>query len=721
MGNCCHNTKKIIKQCDYFGTFVTFRINNEIEYKSIIGGLTSIIFFILAISYTLYVGIPFIKRENITFIFSNKIVEKEPYINLTEVGFNMGFGIQYQDDSSTAIDDFIEYYNYSLILKEWIGEDTIIKFPFGLKSCTHSDFFNLVNDTFDLNDLGTMLCPILNDSANYTLDGLYTDNYYKFFEIEIKLTDKGMNNLNIVKNKMQSRPIEMAIYFIDTAIHYQNRSNPLPPYINYVKKGLDLNFIKTTEISFSTIEFTNDENLFFENSHTLIDATFDKDEDSFHLVASRENQNEILVGKIIIKASAKVLVLNRSYQKLPSFIADLTGILEEILLVILLLINIMERQAIDNKLVHKMLKIKGSKYYDVDYFLTVFHRDKINNEVMSLIRRDNFQIERSTTGGIYSKRKSIMKILNNNEKFGNINIRRKRSYFKNPYNKNSNHQLNNFLENNLSPIELKSQQIKDNNINVQLPERDIIQILNPPNNLYKKLNKKDSNSSFSINSIPSEDLESLNNKKKSSINQSLNNSSNDQSETINNNSNSQTKRHLSTKNLSANDENIESQNNDISLIKVINKNDKIKKAEDSFASIGIISAVFTSLCYWTSKYQRRRYELLNEAERKVHYYLEVFNYIKGMQEIDLLKYCLFDKEQITLFDYLASPPLKTSSKKMNSIYKEFESEQVNVGKIQKKEIDKVYCCYNTIRNKNNVTFEDLKLLRLINAEVELLS
>ena len=147
MGNCCHNTKKIIKQCDYFGTFVTFRINDEIEYKSIVGGLTSIIFFILAILYTLYVGIPFIKRENIDFIFSNKIVEKEPYINLSEIGFNMGFGIQYQDDATPAIDDFIEYYNYSLMLKEWIGEDTIIEFPFGLKSCTHSDFLNLVNDT----------------------------------------------------------------------------------------------------------------------------------------------------------------------------------------------------------------------------------------------------------------------------------------------------------------------------------------------------------------------------------------------------------------------------------------------------------------------------------------------------------------------------------------------------------------------------------------------
>ena len=705
--------KKIIKQFDFFGTFVTFRIKDEIEYKSIIGGLTSIIFVIMSISYTLYVGIPFIKRENINFIFSNKIVEKQPFINLTEVGFNMGFGIQYQDDSTPAIDDFIEYLNYSLILKEWIGENTIKEFPFGLKSCTHTDFFNILNDTFDLNKIDKMLCPILNDSTNYTLDGLYTDYYYKFFEIEIKLTDKGMDNLNSVKNKMQSTPIEMVIYFIDTAMDYQNRTSPLPPYINYVKKGLNLNFIKTTEISISTIKFTNDENLFFENSNSFIDATFDKNEDSFHLVISREEQNENLVGKLVIKASAKVIVLNRSYQKLPSFIADLTGILEEILLVILLLINIMERQAIDNKLVHRMLKIKGSKYYEVDYYLNVFNRDKINNEVMNLIKRGTFQIERSNTGGIYSKRKSIMMILNSNEKFGNKNVRRQRSFFKNPHIKQNNHQINNYLENNL-------QSIQDNNINIQPSERDIIQILNSTNNVNKRF-RKESINNLSINSIPSEDLESLENKKKTTINQSLNNSSNYQSETINNNSNYQTKRQLTATNFNLNNENIETQNNDISLIKVVNKNDEIKRAEESFSSIGVISSVFTSLCYWTSKYQRRRYELLIEAEIKVHYYLEVFNYIKGMQEIDLLKYCLFDNEQITLFNFLTSPPLKTSSKKMNAIYKEFESEQVNVGKIKKKEIDKVYNSYNIIRNKNDVTFEDLKLLRLINAEVELLS
>ena len=69
---------------------------------------------------------------------------------------------------------------------------------------------------------------------------------------------------------MQSRPIEMAVYFIDTAIHYQNRTNPLPPYINYVKKGLDLNFIKTTEISISTILVVSCNKIFQAFAHSSL-------------------------------------------------------------------------------------------------------------------------------------------------------------------------------------------------------------------------------------------------------------------------------------------------------------------------------------------------------------------------------------------------------------------------------------------------------------------
>ena len=658
MGNCFNVIKKVIKKCDFFGTFITFRINDEIEYKLIIGGLTSIIFLILAILYTIYVGIPFIQRENIDFIFSNKIIETQPYINLTSTKFNFGFSIQYQDDATTATKDYIKYFNFSLKLKEWIGEDTIIIFPFGLKECEKSDFFNLVNESFDRID------------------------YYKFFEIEIKLTEYGMNNLNELKNLMEKRRIEMAVYFLDTAIHYQNRNHPLPFYINYLTKGLDVNFEKTIQILISKIEFINDDNIFFKQEKTMINAAFDKIEESFAYIPSRKELNDDLIGKFIIKASSKVILLNRSYQKFPSFIADLAGILEELLLFILLLINIIERQAIDNKLIHKMLKMKGSKNHDIHYFLS--HFEKIYNTIKKC-----------------STKEIIIKSKNSKKNDDNEKLILRKSKINSKDNLNSKtlhpnshiyHKLNNSNEN-PNQSELILYEKKYHLIRDQSSERNF--------NQKKKINNKNQDNKEEILNkfISNFPLKNNNIKNKQfTLNQSINKSGNQS-------------------NLNLNQDNI----NNLSKVLIRNKNNDENQAEKDFPSINIISAVLSYLCFWSSKYQKRRYELLRNAEKKIHYFLEIFNYIKSMQEIDLMKYCLFDKEEVILLDYLSYPLFKTSSYTINKTYKEFESLQIPYKKIQKQEIDEVYNCYNFIKNKEIVRKKDIKLLKLIDAENEILA
>ena len=69
------------------------------------------------------------------------------------------------------------------------------------------------------------------------------------------------------------------------------------------------------------------------------------------------------------------------------------------------IVTFIERQAIENKLIHKMLKMKGSKNYDMDYFLNTFHKEKINNNIMDLIKKGNFEIEKTNQGGLIQKEK----------------------------------------------------------------------------------------------------------------------------------------------------------------------------------------------------------------------------------------------------------------------------------------------------------------------------
>ena len=242
MGKCYQRLIKLIKAIDYFGKFITFRVNDNIEYKSIIGGTFTLIYVLFSLGYILTLSMTFIKRKNIDFIYSNKIMNN-PFINLSEIEFTFAFGVQYSDNSFSSIEDMNLYFNYSIELIEWIGKDDIISISLGKKKCNSSDFPKL-EKIYYMNELNDMLCPIYNLSTNFSIDGLYTDYYYKYISIKLFLTEYAMNNYEKLKQLLNDTPLDFAIFFRDTTIDYENRKNPLSPYLNYNYKGIDLSFFK---------------------------------------------------------------------------------------------------------------------------------------------------------------------------------------------------------------------------------------------------------------------------------------------------------------------------------------------------------------------------------------------------------------------------------------------------------------------------------------------
>ena len=667
--NCCKIIKKIIKECDCFGTFISFRINDEIEYKSLIGGFSTIIFTSFALAYTIYVSYYFISRKNVDLIYSNKIIQSNPKVNLTQLEFNFGFGLQYQSNGESAIN--LKYFKYNLSLCSWTDDEQLIYTNIPFRLCEKNDFFNLVNESFDIVGLGDMLCPDLNN-INYTLSGTFMDYFYQFIELNIELTNYAIENKEETKNFIIDNPLEMAFFFLDNAIDYESRSNTLPIYLNYLFKAMDFEFQKTTEALISQIEFSNDENIIFNNPKKTYGATLDSHFDSFHKITDKKGDN--LIGKLLIKASPKVIQLSRTYEKLPSFIADLSGILEEILILTLFVVNIIERQAIDNKLIHTMLKYKGSKHFDIDYFVSLYKKNKIKSNVMEIIKKPELTIEKGTSGKIKSPRKSVMSLLDNKniKRSGNLNIfHLENSSFSNQ---------NNFLNNDDLKLNYNNSKLLSKNIEVSLKERDNIELLNKEQKIKKE--------SFSIESISSI-TEDRNENKNYSIDK---NYSVSQSKNIN-------------KTLSEN-----------SSFQEIKKEDN-KMKDIKLGEIGIIKSLYKKLCKCLKK-NKLEYEFIKSAEDKIHYYFDVYTYIKNMQTVDLLTYSLFNKDQIILFDYLAKPPLRTNLNS-NDIYNEFDERQITYKKVGKEEINKLYKAFNNIRNKNDILFEDLKLMRLVNAEVKL--
>ena len=679
MEKCQKCFKGAIKACDGFGTFITFRINDDIEYKSIIGGCSTILFVIITVIYTTYCCSSFFSRKNVDFIFTNKIVETDPQINLTSSHFNLAFGVQYSEDAMSAIENTSQYFTYKMNIVEWIGDDDLVAYPFSFKQCEPSDFYNVVDEAFENNDIGQYICPDFFNNSNFTLEGLYTDYYFKFIELEIRLTEYALNNLNEVEAMMKENPLEMAIFFLDSAIDYENRKNAIPSFINYSYKVIDFDFIKTTEIFISSLEFQNDDNLLFDNSKLTIDAMFDHSLDSFRYVPERFDDQETLIGKFIIKASPKIIQVNRQYQKFPSFLADLTSLLEEILVLMLLFVNFVERKAVDHKLINKMLKFRGSKYYDIDYLINVFNKDKISNKVTEMIQKQNLKIERKNN--VRTTRRSIMLLLNNRKT--NEQITDASGYKKTPDDVKSNDLLRN--ENNI--IYSENNSVNNSSEDSPAPHKNSHQHLDFNYEMDDELNQ---NIQMQSNSLSS---------KKNSIYYKNDDFANE-------------KKQFSVKTIQGFDE--------ISSTTSPPIVEKTNSSKLEYSNMGIMSIIWASVCFWTSKRQKRRHRLISKAESKIHYYLDIYTYIKKMQEIDLLKYCLFDEDQSTLFKFLSKPPIQLGTGPLG-LYKEFEQSQVNYKKLDKPEIDALYHSYKTIRDKEEITFEDLKLLRLVTAEIKFLN
>ncbi len=670
--------KKTIKECDCFGTFVTFRINKDNELKSLFGGCSTIIYSLIAIVYISYMSYHFIARKNIEFINAYRIVESEPFINLTDIGFNFAFGLESADSEHPYVEGDIKFFNYSVFLIEWKGEEKITKIQIPTKPCTKEDFHHLIDETFKKSSLEQLICPNWN-GINFTLEGTYMDYYYKYIMIQIGLTEYALNNIELTKELFIKNPFEMAFFFLNNAIDYDNHSKPMPLFLSHLFRTMDFNYQKTTEVLFSPVEFYNDENIIIDNPTLTRGLAIDSYTDSFRN-SDRNVKHESLVNQFLLKTSSKIIELKRIYEKFPLFVADLTGILEDILIFLLLTVNIIERIAIDHKLISKMLKFKGSKYYDIEYLINTFNKEKINSNITKIINKQNLDIIKSGKGEVKSRRKSLITLLENqqNEK------RTKNVSF-------ADSKKNNYMNQYELKYHGKEDKRTDNNIEVQTREIDGITLLHHSS-------KKSHGNSFSIESL-SEISDVTHDVRKEELSEM-------------------------TKNINTNTERIFTSSRTLQNLNYENVENKINnnviKRKFNNVKVGICRTICAKMCYWMNDKMKKTKYGIKKAEDRVHYYLDVFNYIKKMQEVDLLTYCFLDHDQYKLFEYLSKPPVKFEDD-FNNIYNEFLDRQVTYKSIGKKEIDDLYHSYINIRNKNDILFEDLKLLRLVNAEINFLS
>jgi len=741
----------IIKECDCFGTFITFRIYDDIEYKSLAGGISTILFTLMAGIYIAYMSYRFLWRKEYSFIYTTKLQDSRPFINLTDVGFNLAFGIQFISNGTPAFDYMGDYLEYDFYISTFINS-VFTDNPMNVKKCEENDFTDDLKEQFRKNKLNNFYCPDFSKNINFTLNGLYTDTYFQYIDLRVMLTSKAIENLDYVKSLMAQNPIEMILYYIDTSIDYESRDKTITQHIRMLNKWLDFNIKKETQVFISSLYFENDENIIVSSPKKQEKASFDTSFDCFHQLI-RSQTSDLQLGKFFIKTSPKTIYYSRTYLKIPEFFANLMGILEELLVVILLIINYLERYLVDKELIEELIKYKGSKYYDIDYLTSKFHQEEINSKMKDLLNKKKLRIYKGSQ--IVSNENETINLINIIRKTNAINVSKKNLLGKIKNSKN-NISINKMsissydsdLDNQYKIIQnLKT--VNDNNYNnvdsfrplneikiesnknKKRPSKKIMILKN--NYLIQKNKKLSLKDNFNINETNSIENISINENgiHSNNINSNENccsylsqNSSQSNYNKNNNNYNQKKIKKSKIINYTEDFRNSDNKNKTKEERKNHNKSKKKgKQNKKSLSDLNIFQIITAQFCFCCSNKLKNRKILYEKCKDKIHYYLDIFAYIKKMQEVDLLKYITLDYDQNILFNFLSTPPVRIKENN-KEIYNEFIINQIrgDLGrKLDKHQIEKIFKTYKSITGKKNINFEDIKLLRLVNAEIEFLS
>lgn len=534
-----------------------------------------------------------------------------------------------------------------------------IKIKTQTKNCKKEDFYSLYNDfsIFKRQNISDFYCFDFFD--NFTLQGIYTDDYMAYGEILIRinpnfLTNKNdsfynFNNLQKIFNHNQ---FKFTLYYIDT---FNDISSPNKKVFNKLDATymyLDLNYYRRTNIFFQQFEFSEDKNLFYRNYNTssfmklytlqVIDVAIDNRLDS-------PLEERSYLSKFFLRSINNLKIIKVSYIKIPEFLASLSGLIVNALFILKIIIfyyNSLEaKQSIINKIMKYKDIIKSNNRKTLDYISNNF-------------KNENFRSRSITVSPSYLKELT--------KKSTNItDVKLKLQLIEN-YNS-----LNNVDSFNSSEDIIKEHEKNINNLTKKsmIPKKDKIE--NPFILLTEKLNP------------------------------------------IADEKNNGLKEKMENENFSSLDSSIIIGKRSLKTIDYTKTSTKYKKNPYAIYTIDIICKLFCC------KNSNKKQKIFDIAEKKFNHNLDMVTYMKKMQELDIIKYIILDKNTLELVNFISKPCISLSPKGIeNPEYKLFFENIENKNSISYQNIDKIKKIYDTISNQSEKNYFEKRILDLFELQIE---
>jgi hypothetical protein len=690
---------EMIRNLDYFSVTFLFRIGKKPKYGSVLGGIAFIIFLITAILYTIVRFFDYISWADSKITYIEKSVNPAPPLNLKEMNFS--YAVRLTFDNDTPLQN-TEYSDLFILEQNYVhvnGSQNPEKDHSIPHKCTDNDFYNKTSDfpIFSKYNLSSFDCFEIKE--NYSLEGIYTDPINSYLEISLKISDKFFTDYEKLKEIFVKESFKFTLYYIDIFNDVTEFNEPVFSKINSIYSYLDLSYFKRNNINFQKYVWGSDKNLFYNDYKHENYIKFFSNQEIMAPISDRlnytrsDNKN---MYKFIMKAINNVKIVRFSFVKIPDFLASLSGLLLNLLLVLTVIFNLFNYFDAKQNIISKIMKYKD--------FITKGHKKALDYLERKFINAEK-EIQEKNTKNIqenylspnnknsskskYNKNKNVDETdgdAYNNYKCNDIDINNK-------YNNDIDNYCNDFIKGKeeFFPV-IRSKDSDNNSIKERLTIRE--------------------NQDF--------EFDQEKNNKKEIINYINTSNSNDKiTLKINNNQNINNNCDIIKKKTNTSVNDIEIENNLESLNESLNseiyKNDDNSKENNPY--LLKISDFFCLCC--RSKTIKKKINIFTNAEMKFNYNLDLVTYMKKMQEIEILKFLILDKDTIRLMNFIAKPSISFTNKEINDTeYDLFFSERKKINTLDENNIDNVKIAFDNILTKKKLKTVDKRILKLFKLQVE---
>ena len=399
--------KQILRKMDAFAVPFSFKHRSNDKYGTALGGFFVFLFCIAVIVIAIYYFIPFINRKNFTIVYYTMNIPKTEKVKLKDSKAAFAVGIDCESSNSRFTVDNILNLDVQFITynKHLNGTYNKQKKHITNHPCTYKDFYNNFNDSFDYLNLKIYRCL---DDYDHTLEGIYADQIFSYYEFTVASKENTTEGLNKVDEFLFETDCKFQIFYTDITINLDNYKEPMKDFLNTFFIQLSpILFIKRN-LYFMNQYLYDDDYLFWvfsDESPTGLKTLFSRYEEySLYLGSNRgitNPPNRANYAKIYMRADTKKTDIKRRYQKIMEFYADASSLLigiYEILLIIFSYINTFYAEYSISSKLFLFKEIEGvhfnfSKNYQRIKNIMAQNEDDNNNDTNEIPEEDKNHLE----------------------------------------------------------------------------------------------------------------------------------------------------------------------------------------------------------------------------------------------------------------------------------------------------------------------------------------